>query len=217
MVRHVMDIAISIEDRESTAYVNSFASGGPCQTCFIGRFSSSDSSVCEVCGKGMYQDIPGSTSCKSFPYGYYTTKGSGAEGHDEASDCTPCPAGKFSLERFMDDDSSCQDCAPGQSTPLYNPSASSGPGLMDTVQSLTLSDIRPIVRNVLVDGINSYPRIGPLHCPDKCEQCPIGRFQAATGQSTCTNVRERCTLMNRAVWGVKSVELIQLSISIIRV
>ena len=179
------------EDRESTAYVNSYKSGGPCQTCFIGRFSSSDSSVCEVCGKGMYQDVPGSTSCKSCPYGYYTTKGSGAEGHDEASDCTPCPAGKFSLERFMDDDSSCQDCAPGQSTPLYNPTTSGGsvPGLMDdSVQSLTLSDIRHYCSEC-PSGWYKFVSIEDWTPPlptNKCEQCPMGRFQAATGQSTCT-------------------------------
>lgn len=104
------------EDIESTAFVNSFASGGPCQPCGVGRFSDTSSAMCETCGKGMYQDEVGASACKSCPYGWYTSKGSGDEGHDSLEDCTPCPAGTFSEERFMDDDSACKDCPDGEGT-----------------------------------------------------------------------------------------------------
>ena len=159
-----------VEDRDSTAYVNSLASGGPCQTCFIGRFSNSDSSICQVCGKGMYQDVPGALTCKSCPYGWYTTKGSGEDGHDSISDCTACPAGKFSEERFMDDDSACKDCPDGQGSDGLN---------------------RWYCRTCPA-GWYKFRAIFDWNVgtpTNDCARCPTGRFQNEEGTQTC----KRCS------------------------
>ena len=155
-----------VEDRDSTAYVNSLASGGPCQTCFIGRFSSSDSSICQICGKGMYQDVPGALTCKSCPYGWYTTKGSGEDGHDSISDCTACPAGKFSEERFMDDDSACKDCPDGAGSDGSN---------------------RWYCRTCPA-GWYKFSAIFDWNVgtpTNDCARCPTGRFQNEEGTQTC--------------------------------
>lgn len=157
------DIEPSIGD---TAYVNSLTGEGACVTCVPGRFSDTSTAMCQTCGKGMYQDEAGALSCKSCPYGWYTSKGSGDEGHDSLEDCTPCPAGKFSEERFMDGDSACKDCPNGE-----------GAAGLDRWYCRTCPGGWYKFRAIFDWNVGTPT--------NDCAACPSGRYQDEAGTQTC--------------------------------
>lgn len=159
-----------------TAWVNSAMTGGPCQSCPVGRFNDGTSAMCQTCGKGTYQDEDGMLGCKACPFGWYTERGSGVEGHDEASDCESCAAGQYMEVRFTDENA-CKVCPVGFGT--------TGDDRWYCEQCVA----GQYQFRALYDW-NSYDSSGALAIPSNdCTACVPGRYQNQDGAQTC----KRCS------------------------
>ena len=165
------DMELSTND---TAWVNSAMTGGPCQSCPVGRFNDGSSSICQTCGKGTYQNEVGKLGCKSCPYGWYTKKGAGADGHDSSADCISCAAGQFMEQRFMDTNA-CEICPTGWGT--------------DGDSRWFCSHCEPgqyQFRN-MYDWNTFISENGTMTMPtNDCTDCAVGRFQSQEGAQTCS-------------------------------
>ncbi|KAJ1464787.1 hypothetical protein T484DRAFT_1649125, partial [Baffinella frigidus] len=72
-------------------------------TCIPGEYFNSVSQTCRKCGIGMFQGIPGQTSCRTCPIGFTTASIGGAI----FTDCA-CPAGTY-----KDSYGFCEPCPEG--------------------------------------------------------------------------------------------------------
>lgn len=161
---------------DHTAWVNSAMTGGPCQSCPVGRFNDGTSAMCQTCGKGTYQDQEGMLGCKACPFGWYTERGSGVEGHNKTSDCESCAAGQYMEVRFTDENV-CKVCPVGFGT--------TGDDRWYCEQCVA----GQYQFRALYDW-NSYDSNGALAIPSNdCAACVPGRYQNQNGAQTC----KRCS------------------------
>ena len=90
-------------------YILAGVTGG-CAECLRGSYTDTvGQSSCSVCGKGTYSTTVGSSSCTTCAGGTYLSDTGTRTAHDEASDCTTCPDGKYSYS----DRSDCEFCDAG--------------------------------------------------------------------------------------------------------
>lgn len=175
-----------VESLNDAARVNSSVSGGPCGACPAGRFNDGTSTVCQTCGRGKYQNEVGTRACKSCPYGWYTAKDTGPEGHDSFDDCTPCPDGHFMDTPRFSDENNCQACPVGFgndiSTRWYCRACPAG------YFSFT-QDLSWTAPTVAIDGstCRTCPpgRVQPLNSRSDCNLCLTSQYQDEFGQLNC--------------------------------
>ena len=192
-----------------------------CTPCSKGTWTpDSGQSACRVCGGGQYQSTEGQFACAICSPGTYIADGGGgytwtgsavaftasgvgtaASAHDSASDCSVCPAGKFTDNGQT---STCASCPAGKhlsdnagSAASHNEAsdcANCAAGKYAVMSSATCTDC-PTGRYLTTAGTSeadclacprgtSNPSIG---LDEDCPACDAGKYADTTGLSTCAN------------------------------
>jgi hypothetical protein len=175
-----------VESLNDAARVNSSVSGGPCGACPAGRFNDGTSTVCQTCGRGKYQNEVGTRACKSCPYGWYTAKDTGPEGHDSFDDCTPCPDGHFMDTPRFSDENNCRECPVGYgndiATRWYCRACPAGYFSFEQDLSWTAPTVA-----IAGSTCRACPpgRVQPLNSRSDCNLCLSSQYQDEFGQLNC--------------------------------
>ena len=134
--------------------------GGPCTACTPGKFrSGDDTSICEQCPAGKYNELYASPTvgdCITCPENTHAGSGSGS-----SLDCT-CNAGFSASKADIDTAWTCNACTTGFYSLVSNSSecTACGPGTYSVAEAAATADV--------------------------CTECPDGEYNVDTGKSECT-------------------------------
>ena len=155
--------SFSCLERASGRYSNSPSGATTCEKCFIGRYASSrGSSGCEACPPGKIKNFDAS-DCDECLENTFANEPSAA------TECTPCPIGKFSSAGSISCDTSTPTTAPSPS-PTLEPTM-----MQPSAQPTNLPTLSPSL------SPSSAPTI---HVGLRCPLCPVGRYSANGGSNS---------------------------------
>ena len=180
-----------------------------CTACELGRYSSvveaTSVDVCTICDVGkIATKLNGSASCELCPADTYLSNlGTDAALHDEDSDCSECPEGKFSQSdrsaciecgpgQYVFEGLACQDCPQGTYAPVAQETA-----CLDCVAGF-YTGIHIGASSCVACNAGQYSSGNAVNCTEcavgktsgsrasSCTACPAGFYSANSGSDLCS-------------------------------